>query len=521
MRLTVGKKLYLGFGFLSLIILVMGIYTMVQFASVEKGAGQISDVWLEGIDKIRSVEVSVSDLRILELAHIVSDSKEKQELAEQIRESKKQIEQNLAEYEGFITSEKERQMFSELQTSWQKYNEINNRIISQNITLKENRDLIQQSIQAYSETDAKIHALLNYNHEGAAQEKQALKATFNSTRNLLLVVAFLSIFLSLGAAYTLNQTIVKPLQQLEARAKQLAAGNLTGAAITVKHQDEVGQLTNAFNTMQQNFRELIAQQISTADQVAHTATTLANQAEQTSTMSAENAATVEEMAARIEQVAQDTQNVYEISNNIGQGASQGTEAIQQLNQQIDLISTATERAKISIDSLSQTLLQVNQIVGIINTIADQTNLLALNAAIEAARAGEQGRGFSVVADEVKKLAEQSADATKQISQLIQQIQAESEAVVVTMDEGSKEVKVGVDVASKVGEMLTGILKQGQQLNERFKTIAHSSEQVAAGIQNVASTTEEQTAAMQEVSAATDTLKTMVKEMNELTNRFKA
>jgi methyl-accepting chemotaxis protein len=153
-----------------------------------------------------------------------------------------------------------------------------------------------------------------------------------------------------------------------------------------------------------------------------------------------------------------------------------------------------------VEELGKSFDQIGRIIGVIDDIADQTNLLALNAAIEAARAGEQGRGFAVVADEVRKLAERTTRATKEIADMIRTVQEETKVAVVAMEEGTKQVEEGVTTTSKAGDSL--------------KQIIHMSEQVGEMITHIATAATEQSSATEQINNNMDQIAKLVKESSD-------
>jgi methyl-accepting chemotaxis protein len=303
-------------------------------------------------------------------------------------------------------------------------------------------------------------------------------------------------------------------------ATKIASGDLTAKEIKVKTKNEVGQLAEAFNTMFNYLKDIINQLNEKSQVVASSAAQLSASAENVSAGANETASSIHEVASTVDQVTQNTQKIAEASNQADAFAKEGNEGIKEVTLQMEAIKKATTSVGEVIRELNESNIKISQIVNLITQIADQTNLLALNAAIEAARAGEQGRGFAVVAEEVRKLAEQSADAAKEIHSLINTIQKESEKAVLSMDEGAKEVEYGTKVVSEVGETFSKITSTVQKLVIDIQDIASAAVQMSEGVQNVAAATEEQTATMEEVTSTTQDLASLASELEVLAKRFK-
>ena len=249
--------------------------------------------------------------------------------------------------------------------------------------------------------------------------------------------------------------------------------------------------------------------------------------------------------ARISEAAQEVAGGAQLAAQAAvrttQSAQEGKADLQSAIAKMDSISHKVSQSSVVVGRLGDLGQQIGRILEIINGIAGQTHLLALNAAIEAARAGEQGRGFAVVAEEVRKLAEQSAEAVGKIAGMIQEIQAETEKAVRTMNQGSAEVNDGVlvirraggalerivEAASSTDDQIGRISEAAQQLAEgsarvvsTIDQIAAISEETAAGAQQVAATTQEQTAAMHQISAGAQQLATLADQLSHSIAHYK-
>ncbi|HBV97144.1 MAG TPA: methyl-accepting chemotaxis protein [Desulfotomaculum sp.] len=358
---------------------------------------------------------------------------------------------------------------------------------------------------------------LNDKEALAAQEKFAagISKTVLVSYTSLIITAIIGIILAL----LLSRMVTRPVKYMLERANAIAGGDLT-RRLNVRTGDEIGELAEAFNNMTGQMRELVKRIAEKANIVAESAGQLNINSRQTSANATETAATMGQISVTVENASNSAQTAASAALHASGTADEGLTAMQKVKSQVLAVSSESSRVAGIIDELSGSSTEIGSIVDVIKSIADQTNLLALNAAIEAARAGDQGRGFAVVAEEVRKLAEQSAQATGEIYNLINRIQVKTREVSGAMEAGKNEVEKSIEVVNETGEVFGEIITDIKDVTAKIQDIASAAREVASGVQNVAASTQEQTAAVEEVSASSEILSGLSGELKELVGRFK-
>jgi len=393
-----------------------------------------------------------------------------------------------------------------------------------------------------------------------------LFAPLSIIRNSSVLAAAAAILIGILVSYLIARSIVNPIRSVARVADKVAAGDLTQRVavedFNVNKNDELGQLLQSINSMVSSLQEIINKVKTTAGELAASSEELSasgsqveKNAEEVGNSIENVAAGAEEQSAQIEEIsssiftlnriiadnAQKSEKMIDEAESVQENIEQGNQYIQGSIEQSNQVQESNKLVASNVEELGDKSREIGEIVDLINQIADQTNLLALNAAIEAARAGEAGRGFSVVADEIRELAEESADATERINKLIHAIQNSVDQVIENNDRGQKNIEENVEMVEETGQVFIKIENSAEDLLNLINQVAddsnkmqENSDYVESGIndiaavsetsasnsEEVAAASEEQIAATEEIVSSAEKLSEYAEELKTAVNQFK-
>ncbi len=366
------------------------------------------------------------------------------------------------------------------------------------------------------------------------QEDATATATARTCVWATIVSSVLVMILGIVLVGFLARHIARPLRTAARRlAEAERTGDLTVQVVSSTH-DEVGEICTAVNGFVRKLHEAISQVATSAEHVASASEEISASATQQSQgvtvqkdQTQQVATAMHEMASSVGQISEGSSRAAEAAQKASQAAEGGGRIVEQTLDHIQSIAASVSETAQKIEALGKSSDQIGKIIGVIDDIADQTNLLALNAAIEAARAGEQGRGFAVVADEVRKLAERTSTATKEIAGMIEGIQQETHSAVEAMQAGTEKVESGVETTRQAGESLRAIIASASQVGEmvtQIATAAHQqtsvTEEVNRNLEQIAKVTAETATGAQESAKACQGLSNLAFDLQNVVGQFK-
>jgi methyl-accepting chemotaxis protein len=366
----------------------------------------------------------------------------------------------------------------------------------------------------------------------AAQAKQQLdreqlNAASQSTVMALGTATLVSIVIGCGVAVVLSRSMVTTVRSLADRAKQISEGDLRGEAVAKRGADELAQLADGFNVMLTNLRDLTGQILSVTENVNSAASQISSSAKQQASSTKEQAATVQEVTSTMQEISQSgaqivakAKEVAAVAEQASSASKSGMDAVQNTNRTMEAIREQVEEVAENIVALSEKTQAVGEIISTVNEIAEQSNLLALNATIEAAEAGAEGSRFSVVAGEMKNLADQAKECTVHVRKILGEIQKAINTSVMLTEEAVKRVESGKQQADVSETVIRQISSTTEESIQAFQQIIGATNQQQVGLEQVAQGMKDIDLAAQQTATGTGQLEQAVVNLSAMSKQLR-
>src|SRR3972149_3716869 len=369
--------------------------------------------------------------------------------------------------------------------------------------------------------------LVRYANEEAQSHMKESEKTARQTADYFINVGIIAVFGGIAVAFYMNRIIAKPLIDISRVAERITSGDLTVSHTVEDRSDEVGALSQTFRTMVERLQKQtrdIAEAInvltSSSSQIATTVTQLAAGTEQTAVAVNETTTTAEEVKQAATVSNQKVKRVTEVAQNAVQISKTGENLVNETIEGINRIKGQREYIAETIIKLSEHNQAISEIIASVDDLAEQSNLLAVNAAIEATKVGEQGKGFIVVANEIKNLAEQSRQATKQVRTILNNIQKSTSTAVMATEKGGRSIEAVVKQSVGTGDAIKGLTRSIEEASQAVVQISASNQQQLVGMDQVVLAMANIKQATAQNAASTKQVEMTVRSLNEIGQKLK-
>ncbi|MGQ9027163.1 methyl-accepting chemotaxis protein [Bacillus licheniformis] len=564
-NIKIRSKLFVIIIISALALSIVGIQGVGGLSKLSKGSEMIYQDQLIPNQLFARLKANNLDLDTYKFELMVTkDSDRNETLQKNIKEKNEENNTLMEKIDQLKLMDNVSEKYESFKSEYKKLQDISSQMLSLAVKNENDKayDVYLKEMEPQRETvNQLIEDIQTLNADNAKTIYQRDSKEAGSIITLLIIVIAASLVLSISIGLLMTRLITKPIKDIQALFAETEQGDFTVKG-TYQSKDELGLLTASFNKMVAGVRSIIETVGETSHQVASSSQELSASADESTKASEYISTTIQELAVGSDQQVESVENsrtvikgmtefAGRISSNAEKAAAtadqtakmslEGTKAIDKVSAQMQSINETVVSLSEAFKHLTERSNEIGNITEVITSIAEQTNLLALNAAIEAARAGEQGKGFAVVADEVRKLAEQSAQSAEQITRLITIIQNDTKQTMNSVISATGEVKEGLVVVHEAGgafqkieNSITEVVTQINDVTNLVKNLTASTSEIETAIsgvkevaetaagstQTVSAATQEQLASMEEIAAASQILAQNAEELQHLIQKFK-
>ncbi|AJZ74909.1 methyl-accepting chemotaxis protein [Pandoraea apista] len=508
--LKIGTRLTIGFAITLILLCIVGGMAVFQASRIYDGTRDLADNWLPSVQTLGTAQVAANGARRASLAMLLTtvDSTRADETKKRLA-SIDLMNKTLDSYNSLVASDEDRRAYDAVRAAWTSYLEVDNRAAElekgDDAGKEQARTLVMtDAVKRFAELSDRLKEHVAVNRAGALTASEAAANNYHTAFIATVVLILLSLVVNVVIALVITRSITVPIGRCVDIAETVARGDLS-SRIEVHGKDELAQLLGSLRDMNTKLAQVVGQVRNTSEsiatgsaQIAAGNTDLSSRTEQQAASLEETAASMEELTTTVKQNADNAEQGNVLATNASHIAQRGGAVVRQVVETMREISEGSAR--------------VSDITSVIEGIAFQTNILALNAAVEAARAGEQGRGFAVVAGEVRTLAQRSANAAKEIKELI--------------DASTRQVSEGAKLVAEAGSTMDEVVHAVKRVTDLMAEIAAASteqrtgiEQVNQAVMQMDTVTQQNAALVEEASAAAQSMAAQSGGLRELVSIF--
>lgn len=520
-------RLIFAFIFMGLLVLIVALFGLSGSSRLSQHIDTLANNIVPSISGLWKINEGQTQIESSErgLLDITLNQNGRQAEIDRMDNAWKQIQEGFEQYESTAQTAAEKEVYADFLEKWNVWKQAHEEFLRVNAQFESLRvfnpfaaggngatspaaiaayralnQQVEANRQPFTTSTEALLSLLQMN-EGLAAETER-----GSTRDVSQVGfwAFVAILIGPGTAILFgiffSNTIAKPLGAKIAGvvdiARKISAGDLTSQITQAEQQDEIGELQNAFHTMNTDLNALVNRIQQSGNQITRSADQITATGRNLEATVAEQVASTNEVTATAHQIAATSRELVTTMDQVAAMAEQTTVAadsskahLHHIDSVMHQLLAATQVISTKLEVMHERANNINRVVTTITVVADQTNLLSLNAALEAERAGEYGAGFAVVAREIRRLADQTAVATLEIEKMIKEMQSAVATGVVAMNQFNQSVAESVDDVSNISDQIAQVIQQVQGLTPQFERVSQSVEEQSQGAQQISSAME--------------------------------